>query len=206
MPTSLPPPITFYILKPYYSTKLTILKKIFLSLFIIFLFTASSQAQLMVAKMVGKDSKRYGLGYGLFTYFDIPLSSENQSFRIELIDFAFFPTKGEKFFTSTADARGYLSIKLGYKYVFSETQAGFYLIPSAGYCRVVDAKEDQDVTHGDGVAAAMEGGYSLEVGQKGQAINVGIKYEYDRGNTEHTLQAIGLRLSYSFGMFRRKEY
>ena len=160
----------------------------------------------MVSKMVGKDASKFGLGYGLFTFFDFPLASGNQSFRVELMDLAFFPTKGENFFTSTADAKGYISIKLGYKYVFSETQAGFYLIPSAGYCRTVFALEGEDeATHGDGIAGALEGGYALEVGQKGHTVNFGLKYEYDRGNATHVIQSVGFRVSYAFGMFRKKE-
>ena len=183
------------------------MKKIFVSLCLTCLFSAAAQAQFMVAKLVGKDSEKYGLGYGLFTYIDIPLANENQSFRIELLDMAMFPTKGEKFFTSTADMKGYISIKLGYKYVFSETQTGFYLLPSAGYTRVVFSLEDSDEpTYGDGIAGALEGGYSLGVGQKGQTINLGVKYEYNRGNATHTIQSVGLRLSYSFGMFRRRNY
>jgi hypothetical protein len=159
----------------------------------------------MVSKLIGKDAAKFGLGYGLFTYLDFPLASENQSFRVELMDVAFFPTKGENLFTSHADTRGYLSIKLGYKYVFSETQAGFYLIPSVGYCRTVFANEDEDATHGDGIAGALEGGYSLEVGQKGNTLNFGLKYEYDRGNATHTLQSVGFRFSFAFGLLRGKE-
>ena len=181
------------------------MKKIILSLCFISLLSNASDAQLMAAKMVGKDAAKYGVGYGLFTYLDFPLVIENQSFRIELMDLAFFPTKGENFFTSTADAKGYISIKLGYKYVFSETRAGFYLIPSAGYCRAVDAKEGEDATYGDGIAGALEGGYSLEVGQKGHSLNFGLKYEYDRGNATHVIQSIGLRFSYAFNLFRKKE-
>jgi len=156
--------------------------------------------------MVGKDADKYGLGYGLFTYLDFPLANEHTSFRIELADFAFFPSKGEKFFTSAADSKGYISIKLGYKYVFSETQAGFYLLPSAGYARVVNILEGQEATYGDGIAAALEGGYTLDVGQNGHQLNFGLKYEYDRGNAEHTLQAVGFRVSYAFGLFNKKEF
>jgi hypothetical protein len=181
------------------------MKKIILSLLFIYLFSYASQAQFMVSKMVGKDAANYGLGYGLFSYIDIPLANENQSFRIELMDLAMFPLKGEKFFTTTAGMKSYISVKLGYKYVFSETHAGFYLIPSAGYCRVVLSEEGKDATHADGIAGALEGGYALEVGQRGQTINLGVKYEYDRGNATHIIQSVGLRLSYSFQMFRRRE-
>ena len=182
------------------------MKKIILSLYFVCLLSLASQAQFMVAKLVGKDAAKYGLGYGLFSYLDIPLANGNQSFRVELMDLAFFPTKGENLFTSTADAKAYISIKLGYKYVFSETQAGFYLLPSAGYCRAVLVKEgEDDATYGDGIAAALEGGYTLEVGQKGHTLNFGLKYEYDHGNATHIIQSVGLRFSYGFGLFRKKE-
>lgn len=181
------------------------MKKIILSLCLICLFSVASHAQIIVSKMVGKGAAKYGLGYGLFTYLDFPLASENQSFRIELMDFVFFPTKGEKYFTSTADSKGYFSIKLGYKYVFSETQAGFYLLPSVGLCSAMIINEGEELTHGEGVAAALEGGYTLEVGQNGNTINLGIKYEYDRGNATHIIQSVGLRASYAFGLFRRRE-
>lgn len=181
------------------------MKKIVLSLTFFCLFSFASYAQLMVSKLVGKDAEKYGLGYGLFAFIDIPLVSENQSFRLELMDFAFFPTKGENIFTSTADAKGYVSVKVGYKYVFSETQTGFYLLPSAGYTRVVISKEGEDPTHGDGIAGALEAGYTLGVGQKGHNLNFGLKYEYNRGNSTHIIQSVGLRVSYAFGMFRKKE-
>lgn len=168
------------------------------------LFSLASHSQIMVAKMIGKDVSKYGLGYGLFTYLDIPLKNENQSFRVELIDIALFPTKGENLFTSTADMKGYISIKLGYKYVFSETQQGFYLLPSAGYCRVTYVPEGEDATSADGWAGALEGGYTLEVGKNGHTLNLGLKYEYDHGNSTHIIQAIGLRFSYAFGLFRKK--
>ena len=183
--------------------KICYLKKIILSIFLVFFFSFASHAQLMVAKMVGQDASKYGLGWGVFTFLDFPLASENQSVRIELMEFVFFPSKGESFFTTTADSKGYLSIKIGYKHVFSETQQGFYLLPSAGYCRAVVIKEGQDATHADGIAAALEGGYTLEVGQNGNTFNFGLKYEYDRGNAAHTIQAIGFRVSYAFGLFRK---
>jgi hypothetical protein len=163
----------------------------------------TSHAQLMVTKLVGKDSDRFGLGYGLFCFFDIPSSMENRGFRVELMDLGMYPLKGEKFFTTTADFKAYISVKIGYKYVFSETKTGFYLVPSAGYARVVDIKEGQDPTHGNGIAAALEGGYSLEVGEKGHAINLGVKYEYDYGNATHILQSVGLRLAFAFNISKQ---
>jgi hypothetical protein len=188
-----------------YNINLTAVKKIVLSLFFFCLLSFASHAQFMVSKLVGKDAAKYGTGYGLFTYFDFPMASDNQSIRLELMELAFFPTKGEKFFTATGGSKGYLSIKLGYKYVFSETQGGFYLLPSAGYCRAVLINPGQETTYGDGIAGALEGGYALEVGQNGHTLNLGLKYEYDRGNATHIIQSVGFRASYAFGLFRKKE-
>lgn len=181
------------------------MKKIIVSLCLTGLLSSHTNAQLMVSKLVGKDAANYGLGYGLFSYLDFPLANENQSFRIELMDLAFFPSKGETVFSSTTGSKGYISIKLGYKYVFSETQAGFYLIPSAGYCRTVLTQEGKDVSYADGMAGALEAGYSFEVGQNGHTINFGLKYEYDHGNATNIVQSVGLRTSYAFGLFRKRE-
>lgn len=182
------------------------MKKLMLSLGFACLCSLASHAQVMVAKIVGKDASKYGLGYGLFSFIDIPLAAENQSFRIELMDLVLFPSKGEKFFTSTAPFKGYISIKLGYKYTFSETKTGFYLLPSAGYCRVAQTYEVEETTTGDGIAGALEGGYTVEVGQNGHTLNFGLKYEYDRGNATHIIQSVGLRASYGFGLFKKKEW
>lgn len=181
------------------------MKKVIFFALLLCMLALSSNAQLMVSKMIGKDASKYGMGYGLFTYLDFPLNNGNQSIRIELADFAFFPTKGENFFMSTADAKGYLSIKLGYKYVFSETQTGFYLEPSAGYCRVVEVLEGEDATYGDGFAAALEGGYSIGIGQRGHSINLGLKYETDRGGTGYILNSVSFRVSYAFNLLHKKE-
>jgi hypothetical protein len=56
---------------------------------------------------------------------------------------------------------------------------------------------------GNGIAAALEGGYALEVGQNGHTLIFGLKYEYDRGNATQIIQSVGLRASYAFGLFRR---
>ena len=95
------------------------MKKITIFLMFGLYVSFASHSQLMVAKLVGKDALRtvLGMAYSLTLTFHWQVAT---SFRIELMDLAFFPTKGENFFTSTAGAKGYISIKLGYKYVFSE--------------------------------------------------------------------------------------
>lgn len=165
-----------------------------------------SSGQLLVSKLVGKDSEKYGLGFGFFGYLDIPLRSGNQSIRVELAEVGYYPTKGDGFFTSP-DGKGYVSFKLGYKYVFSETQTGFYVIPSAGLASVMLMSEDlPEADDAWGYAAALETGYSIEIGENGHAINLGLKYEYDYAKKTHVAQSLGLRLSYSFGLFQRSYY
>lgn len=182
-------------------------KSIFL--FPVFVLLVSlAHAQLMTSRLIGKGSSAYGQGYGLFAFYDFPLGgAPNKSIRLELFDFAFFPTKGEPFFSGTGSARGYLSVRVGYKKVFSEEQTGFYIIPSAGYCRVAFIETGlSEPLIGDGIAGALEGGYQLEVGQRGNVFNFGLKYEYDRGSKDYQLQSIGLKVSYAFGLFRRREF
>lgn len=181
------------------------MKKYFLFALLLTIASSSIYGQLSVVKLIGKNADRYKLGYCLFSFIDFPIkSTENQSIRLELMDLAFFPGKNGNFFT-TDYGRAYISIKAGYKYIFSETRTGFYIEPSAGYARVVDVLADRDEPlYGDGYALALESGYSLEVGQRDHVMNFGIKYETDRSKL--VLSSVGLRVSYTFNMFRRKEY
>lgn len=165
-----------------------------------------SYSQLAVLKMVGKNSNQNKIGFGVFGNYDIPLNNiGNQSLMIEVLDAAFFPGKE---INSQGDevARGYVSIKLGYRKIFSEeSKTGFFIEPHLGYCRVVLVDDRQpEATFGDGVAAAIEAGYSIEVGERGNAVLFGLKYEADMAGSEHTIQSVGFRVSYSFSWLRRK--
>ena len=179
------------------------MKKILLIVFLS-IGMSSSYAQLMVSKLIGKYSNNSKVGYGTFAYFDWPLNEEqNSSFRLEILDLALFPPVDE----NTYSIIGYVSVKIGYKKIFSDTKTGIYVEPQAGYCRVVPYQYGlYDGVYGDGVALALETGYSLEVGQRGQTINFGLKYENDIGSKSITASSIGLRLSYSFNLFGRKNY
>jgi hypothetical protein len=178
-------------------------KKLLIILFVGF-FSYAAHSQLAVTKMIGKNSDSSKLGFGVFAFWDIPVNDiGNRSVVIELMDLAFFPPE-------TEDAHvviGYLSIKAGYKYIFSEeTRTGFYVEPSAGYCRVVSNEEKDDGTsiYGDGVAVAAEAGYTVEVGQKGNNLNFGLKYERDMAGSKTTVSSIAFRFSYAFHLFRKK--
>jgi hypothetical protein len=178
--------------------------KKYLLIFIISIgISSSAHSQLMVSKMLGKNADNSQLGYGLFTFLDFPLNNEHTSVRLELLDMAYYPTKNADIYSPI----GYLSIKLGYKYVFSEDQAGFYLEPSAGYCRVVNsgAENFTNADYSDGIALAMEGGYSLAVGQKDNTVNFALKFENDNAGSGFVINSIGFRVGFSFHIFRRKD-
>jgi hypothetical protein len=178
------------------------MKKLFLFFFLVGLMSFPVYSQLAVVKMVGKNSGNSKLGFGAFVYWSIPLNDiGNRNVMIELLDFAFFPRKNSQL----NSVIGYLSIKAGYKYIFSaETKTGFYLEPSLGYCRVVNS-EGPDGTYGDGLAIAAEAGYTVEVGQRGNNLNFGLKYETDRAGANHTVSSVGFRVSYSFHLFRKRD-
>lgn len=151
-----------------------------------------SYSQLAVAKMIGKNSKNSKLGYGLFAYWDIPVNDiGNRSVMIELVDVAYFPRKN----SDIESVIGYLSVKAGYRYIFSaETKTGVYVEPSLGYCRVVSSeeKDNGDALTGDGIALAAEAGYTIEVGEQADNLNFGLKYERDMAGSKISLSSIAL--------------
>ena len=179
------------------------MKKHLLILLIAAGFSSSAYSQLMVSKMLGKNADNSQLGYGFFTFLDFPLGNENTSIRLELLDMAYYPQKNSDIYSPI----GYLSIKGGYKYVFSENQAGFYIEPSVGYCRVVNsgAENFTNADSKDGIAMAFEGGYSLAVGQKDNTVNFALKYESDRAGSGFIINSVGFRAGFSFHIFRRKD-
>ena len=180
-------------------------KELFLFLFFIGTFSPSLHSQIAILKMVGKNANNHKLGFGIFAYYDIPLNEVgNQSLMIELLDFAYFPGKTPDL-SSDKISRGYVSIKLGYRKIFSEeSKTGFFVEPQLGYCRVIVVSDQEpDARYGDGVAAALEAGYSLDVGQRGNTFVFGLKYEADLAGKDYTIHAIGFRVSYSFTFLRR---
>jgi len=181
------------------------MKRFFL-FFILAAFSSSVFAQISIAKMIGKNASKYRLGYDLFCFYEFPLNSEgySKSIRLDILGFAYFRGKdGDGF--SSGSARAYVAIKVGYKLIFSETRTGVYVEPSLGYARVAEVLDGQDATYGDGFAAAAEVGYNLEVGERGHELALGLKYETDRAGAYHTISSIGLRFSYSFNLFRKRE-
>ena len=178
------------------------MKKFFLFFFLMVIMSSSLHSQLAVVKMIGKNSSNAKLGFAAFAYTQIPLNDVgNSNLMIEWMDFAYFPQKDP----DISSILGYISVKVGYKYIFStETTTGFYLEPSAGYCRVIRS-DDTYGPYKDGVAFAAELGYTLEVGQQDNNLNFGLKYESGRAGTNFIVNSVGFRISYSFHLFRKRE-
>ena len=136
------------------------MRKIFFLLVLLLTASLFAHSQLAIVKMIGKNSGQNKIGFGVFGNYDIPLNDiGNKSLMIELLDLSFFPGKE---INSEGDdiARGYISVKLGYRKIFSqESKTGFFIEPQLGYCRVifVDSRQPES-TYGDGFAAAIETG------------------------------------------------
>ncbi|MBA4198393.1 MAG: hypothetical protein C0459_12655 [Chitinophaga sp.] len=171
------------------------------------MISAYTNAQLAVTKMFGKNADKVNLGYGGFVGLTIPIgNSENKSIKLEIVDFSIFPLK--KQLVSDTIEIGYVSIKAGYKYVFSETKTGFYVEPQIGWCKVFT---ESTKTYGDnlpsskeGIALAFEAGYSLEVGQRGNSFDFGLKYETDIAGKYFTISSLGLKVAYNFHLFKSR--
>jgi len=179
------------------------MKKGITLLFFAAILCATASGQAMVSKFLGPNGKYAQLGWGVFLFYDFPLQHANESVRIELLDFAFWPSKN----SDSNFVIGYVSIKAGYKYVFSETNAGFYVEPQVGWCRVVNADNTETLSTDakDGLALAMEVGYSLGVGRRDNTVNFGLKYESDLAGSGYTANSIGFRISFSFHVLRRRD-
>ena len=177
--------------------------KRFSALLIALICFSELSAQLAISRIFGKNATRSKLGFEVFAFYEFHLDDrETRSIRLELLDFAYYPGK-----ESTDIDKGYVSVKIGYKYIFSESKTGFYVLPAAGYARVIFVDPAlPEATHGDGIAIALESGYSLEVGERGNTFNFGLKGEMDRAGGIHAINSISLRVSYSFGMFNKRRY
>jgi hypothetical protein len=186
------------------------MKKVLFILLIICAGYFNADSQLALTKIIGKNAKEHkAVGFGVFANYTIPLNEiGNNNLMIELMDLSFFPGEVQEAYPYDQVLRTYISIKAGYRKIFSEQSiTGFFIEPQLGYSRVVVAKESEpEAKYGDGFAAALEGGYNLEVGQRGNSLSFSLKYEADMAGKEYTIHSLGLRFGFSFLMFRGRGY
>jgi hypothetical protein len=180
------------------------MKKIILLLTSIVL-SSSVFSQLSMMKMIGGTySKDYKTGFGAFYTVNIPLNEVgNRAVTLDLIDIAFLPVKS----TSPLESDGgFVSFKAGYRYIFSEeSKTGFYIEPQVGYALTfVGPENDAGDEAGKGLALALNAGYSLEVGERGNSFTFGLKYEANLAGNDMSVHSVGLRVAYNFSIFRRR--
>lgn len=179
------------------------MKKITLLFISVLLFT-SVFSQVSLLKIVGgKYSKEYKTGFGGFGSFNFPLNEErNRVLTLDAFDFGIFALKPSS--QLEAEAGAFVSFKAGYRYIFSEESiTGFFIEPQAGFV-VLAIGPDYGQDLGKGLALALNVGYSLEVGQRGNNFTFGLKYEADLAKNDMSIQTIGLRVAYHFTLFGRK--
>ena len=152
-----------------------------------------------MAKLVGKNSNNYNLGFGAFLKFAYPLS-ESTDFSLEVGALYF----GEK--QNSANAVAYVPVKVGYRYLTNESGAGFYVEPQVGYnvygIRSTTGNDGYNVDEKfHGIIVSLGAGYPFPP-VVGIQFDLGIRYEsvFYNGNS---VNCIGLRLSHNFSFKRR---
>ncbi|MEO6232111.1 MAG: hypothetical protein ABJB11_23730 [Ferruginibacter sp.] len=178
------------------------MKKNLLTIFALLLCAMQSSGQVSFVKLLGKNSANTTYGVGLSAFYDFPLNQSSNSMRLELMNLNIFPPKDKDLVSVAAN----ISIKLGYRHLFSETTTGFYIEPQLGFGRVVvsDPSLPNQARHADGLAIAMEGGYCVGVGERDNFFYFGLKYENDLpGNSDYNINSMALKVGYAFHLFRR---
>ncbi len=143
------------------------MRKVLASLAFI-IISLSSNAQLEVAKLIGKKSSTYGLGYGAFFKIGVPVS-DNAEVTTELGAIFMFSKAGG------GDGIGVIPITLGYRYTFNDSHSGFYAEPELGYSFYKAISDEGDGPF-NGPVWAVGGGYIFDFGGS-TGLNAGLRYE-----------------------------
>lgn len=174
------------------------MKKIGLLAAVLVLLQLSVNAQLEIAKLIGKNSADYKTGFGGFLKFGYPVS-DAADVSLEVGALFFSEKQGNGY------GIGVLPVKLGYRYTFNGTGAGFYGEPQIGYnaygvnSHDVNGYNVDDKFHGIVVGAGV--GY-LFPSLYGIQFDLGLRYEsiLYKGNS---VNCIGLRLTHNFSFKKR---
>lgn len=157
------------------------------------LISINSFGQLQLSKLVGKGSDQFNLGYGGFLKFAYPVS-DAADLSLEV---------GANIFTlqeNTAYGWATVPVKLGYRYIFGQQGAGFYLMPQAGYnVYGIDPADEKF----KGLILAGNAGYLFKASGKIQ-IDLGLLYEtaFHQGGAANY---VAFRISHNFMFGSRNE-
>lgn len=169
-------------------------KKLFYSVFFILFLSFRSFAQIEIAKLIGKNSDKYSIGFGASLNFGYQISTAS-SVSAEAGFLAFFVKENK------SDGLALIPFKLGYRYTFGETGYGFFIQPQAGY-NFFGANSYNGEWPYKGPVSAIGVGYLFETGDWLKP-EISIRYEsvwYEGGPASF----IALRFAQSL-MFGRKE-
>jgi hypothetical protein len=160
--------------------------------FVLFLFISwQAHSQIAISKIVGKDSKDFGFGYGAFLKFPYRVS-EAADVTLE-IGLNIFPEKDDP-----SSGWANVPIKAGYRYTLNGSGSGFYIEPQAGYNIYGAAPDDNQYK---GFVFAGTAGYLFQpIGRA--KFDLGLLYEtsiHKGGNANY----VSLRLAYNFALGRR---
>jgi len=175
------------------------MKKHLIAIIILSSTVTVSHAQLLVSKLLGKNSNQYTAGWGAFLNVSIPVS-EADAVTTEFGVNMFFYKANTDYGIATAP------LKIGYLYTFDRTGSGFYIEPQLGYNLVgLVPNFDNTYIHDaetkfNGVATGVKAGYLIDWRQLGGQINLGLREEsvfYGGGS----VNSVGFSISY-----RRKRF
>ncbi|SRR6266700_3685467 len=182
----------------FYPKPQTMKKSLWIS--ILLLAGACSHAQIEVAKIVGKNSKDYNLGFGAFLKFAYPVS-EAADLSLEA-GFLFFVLNDG----GDGDGTAFCPLKLGYRYTLNQTGTGFYVEPQVGFNLY-------------GVSSVNVNGYTVNSKFHGAILGAGFGYLFPPGGhiqfdlglryetvivSGNSLNFLALRLSHNFS-FRKRD-
>lgn len=158
-------------------------------------------SQAIVSKLIGKNGSSHKIGFGLFANYEFLLGDAgDRSIMLEVVDGEYFPGKPYDV-QNNSITRSFVSVKLGYKKIFSEeSRTGPYIEPQLGWVKVL-VEDDQwggEVKNKNGISAALETGYSLEVGKGGNAFIFGLKYENAMAGKDFNIQSVAFKVGFSF--------
>lgn len=164
--------------------------------FIVFLLVVQANAQIGVMKLVGPNTKDYGLGLGAFLKSGFPVS-EGADLTLEL-GADIFPLKGYGYEYGTIMC----PLKAGYRYTLNGTGEGFYVELQAGFNLVGVTSLPNDYGNNidlkyHGVVLAAGTGYLFTLGQVPFDLNLRYETVIAHGGSNNLI-SLGIARTISF--------
>ena len=159
-------------------------------MFVLLFACSRLDAQIEIAKLIGKNSSDYKLGYGAFLQFAFPVTETSDITAEAGLLFWFLKD-------DSGDGMAVFPAKAGYRYCINGRGTGIYVQPQVGYT----IYGVQSNTKFNGFTWSAGAGYLFEPSGRIQ-FDLGIRYEsiVFQGSS---VNYIGLRLSHNFSLGKR---